>query len=255
LLINEQRVELSIPGGSMSFVNRFKLLQTLMARESVDSKDLLSDVDQDKVMKALKASKDGLPKSIRMTFQPMEEKNLAKMQAKDKKKLRKLQLQLRSAPGKALKNLLLLRRKYPNVPAIYNYIGNAYHLLHDEENEFRTVSETIERFPWYLFGKTSLAEYYLEHKEQRKVRELFQGKFEMWQHFPEVETFHVSEVRSFFNVVGTYFARANNISRALFHYIVLREIDPDHLATKRVGNEIVAKEIDNLMRKSSRNKK
>ena len=237
----------------MSFVNSYKLMQALVGRERIDAKALLADVDEDKVTRALKASKDGMPKVIRITFEPKVEKNMAKMQDKDKKKLRKLQLQLQSAPERALKNLLVLRRKYPNVPAIYNYIGSAYRLLDDDESEFRTVSETVERFPLYLFGKTSMAEYYLGHKDQRKVRELFQGKFEMWQQFPDVEFFHVSEVRSFFNVVGTYFARANNISRALFHYLVLRGIEPDHQSTFRVGNEIVIKELDNLTRRCSRN--
>ncbi|MDI6792756.1 MAG: hypothetical protein QME81_07825 [bacterium] len=133
-----------------------------------------------------------------------------------------------------------------------NTIGIAYVYSHQEHKYFETILETTERFPEYLFGKTCLVEYYLNHHEHQKVPKILDGKFELWQHYPTVEMFHVSEVRSFFNVVGIYFARVNKIARALYHYSILADIDPDHPATKRVGDEIILKEIDHLSRKFSK---
>jgi hypothetical protein len=236
----------------MSYINQFTLIQTLMERKTPDSKTLLADVKREAVIRALKRSKGGLPKPITFTNAPMEEEQLALMPLCDKERLWDLYDRLRDAPEEVLPGLLRLRQHYPNVPAIYNYLGIAYIYSQQEEKYFETLLETTEKFPTYLFGKTSLAEYYLNHHNHRKVRDIFQGKFELWQHYPTVELFHVSEVRSFWSVVGVYFARINHLARALYHYCLLQDIVPDHPATKRVGDEILLKEIDHLNRTFSK---
>jgi hypothetical protein len=104
-----------------------------------------------------------------------------------------------------------------------------------------------------------MAEYYLDHNENNKVPEIFGGKFDLTLIHPTVDVFHVSEVRTFFSIVGIYFARMNNLVRALYHYSILTDIDPDHPATKKVGDEIILKEIDNVgktfFKRTSRRKK
>jgi hypothetical protein len=237
----------------MRYINQLKLIQTMMERKPPDLRVLLADVKHEAVIRALKRSKDGLPQPVTFTNEPMEEVHLAKMPQRDKERLWAIYEQVRETPKEVIPELLHLRQHYPDVPVIYNYLGIAYIYSGQETQYVQTVMETVERFPSYLFGKTSLAEYYLNHQEHRKVKEVFEGKFELWQHYPTVTVFHVSEVRSFFSVIGSYFARINNLARALYHYGILADIVPDHPATKRLGDEIVLKEIENLSRKISQN--
>jgi hypothetical protein len=237
----------------MSYINQYKLIQTMVERRPPDSQQLLADVKRAAVLRALERSKDGVPRPVTFTNEPMEEEQLAKMPRRHKKRLWAIYDRVRETPREVIPELLKLRRQYPNVPVIYNYLGIAYISSGQEIRYLETLLETTARFPTYLFGKTSLAEYYLNHQQHRKVKEVFEGKFELWQHYPTTTIFHVSEVRSFFSVVGSYFARANNLARALYHYCILADVEPDHPATKRLGDEIILKEIDKLSRKMLRN--
>jgi hypothetical protein len=229
----------------MRYINQLKLIQTLIERKTPDSKTLLADVNYEAVIRALKRSKDGLPKPVRFTNAPMEEEYLAQVPLRDKEHLWNLYARVREVPEEVLPKLLTLQRQYPDVPAIYNYIGLAYFYSHQEREYFEVLLETTARFPEYLFGKTALAEYYLDHNESHKIPKILDGKFELCLHYPTVNLFHVSQVRSFFSVAGVYFARVNNLARALYHYGILTGIDPDHPATKKVGDEIILQEIDN----------
>ncbi len=237
----------------MKYINQSKLLQTLMAQKTPDSKTLLADVDYEAVIQALKRSKNGLPKPVKYTTEQMEEEQRSKMSRRDKERLQNIYGRIQYTPKDVIPELLTLLQRYPNVPAIYNYLGIAYICNQQEDKHFELLFETTKRFPMYLFGKTSLAEYYLTHSEHRKVPEALDGKFELWQHYPTAEVFHVSEVRSFFCVTGSYFARANNFARALYLYHLLMDIVPDHPTAKRVGDEIILKEIDNINRVVSKN--
>ncbi len=236
----------------MSYINQLTFIRTVIERKPLDSKILLADVKHEAVIRALKRSKDGLPRPVKFTNAPMEETHLAQMPLRDKEHIWDIYDRIRDVPEDVLPELLRLRQRYPDVPVIYNYLGIAYIYSHQEDKYLETLLETRERFPEYLFGKTSLAEYYLNHQEHRKVRDVFEGKFELWQHYPTVTIFHVSEVRSFFSVVGSYFARKNNLARALYHYGILADIVPDHPATKRLGDEIILKEMDNWERRFSK---
>lgn len=233
----------------MSYINHLKFTQAIFEQRPLDSKELLSDIRRDLIIKSLQRSKDGLPRAIQFTNAPIEEENLAKMPRRDKKRLWKLYEQIQENPQAVLPKLFELQTQYPDVPAIANYLSLAYRYNHQEELYLSTLLETYERFPDYLFGKTALAEYYLNQQEHRQVSNIFDRKFEIWQHCPDVKIFHVSEVRSFFSVVGTFFTKSNKIARALYYYCILADIDPNHHTTKRLGDEIIVREFDMFKKK------
>ena len=177
--------------------------------------------------------------------------SLAKMSSRDKAYLYQLYCQVREEPLAIIPELLRLQAQYPHVPTIANYLSIAYIHSQQEERHLAILLDTRKRFPEYLFGKIGLAEYYLNHQEHTRVPQMLDRKFEIWQHCPNVDMFHVSEVRSFFSVVGVYFARCNQVARALYHYCMLTDIAPEHHATKRVGDEIVLKEMNKVTRRFS----
>lgn len=232
----------------MRYINQLELLQTMLQRKPLDSKRLLADVNRQEVIQALKRSKAGLPKPIKVTNAPMEERRRSRLPPRDKERLRDIYRRVQQCPQDVLPELLTLLERHPDVPAVYNYLAIAYASVDQKDKYFETLLETTQRFPDYLFGKTALVEYYLSQHQHRKVPQILDGKFELWQHYPTAEVFHVSEARSFLCAIGSYFAHVNNLGRALYHYFVLTDIGPNHPATKRVGDEIILKAVQNVNR-------
>jgi tetratricopeptide (TPR) repeat protein len=230
------------------------LIQEIVRGEKPDSRKLLAQVDKQQVVNSIRKSKSGLPKPINFTDEPMEEENFAKLPHKVKRRLWRIYGKLTTSPREQLPELLKLRAKYPNVPAIYNYLSICYANSGQNDKFYDTVRETLEKFPDYLFGKISFAEYYLNKGDYKKIPEILEGKLELHQHYPkDVNLFHISEVRSFYSVVGCYYARANKIARALLYYFLLEEIDPEHYATQRLGNEIISIEIKKIRQRIKAN--
>lgn len=234
----------------MEYINQFKLIQEIVKGQKPDSRKLLAEIDRERVMSTIQRSKGGLPAPFICSNEPKEEENFAQIPGADKRKLLKICKKIRESPEKQLAKLLELKKRYPNVPAIYNYIGIAYACSNQSEKYYNTIIETIKKFPHYLFGKTALAEYYLKNNEHKKIPKIFDNKFEIYMHFPSsVKIFHTSEVRAFYSFIGTYYARANKQARALLCYSILEGIDPNHLATRQLGDEIIQHEIEKFRRK------
>ncbi len=234
----------------MSYINTFLLIKDMLSGKKPDAKELLAGVKKEEVLNSIKRTKSGLPQPFKVTWEPVEEENFAKLPRSVKTKLSRIYEKLPQFPGEQLPLLLELKEKYPSVPVIHNYLGLVYAYTGQIEKHFQTISETAENFPGYLFGKIALAEYYLNQNEHQKVPAIFDNKFELYQHFPpNTPVFHISEARSFYCVTGIYYARANKLPRALLCYFTLESIAPDHAATQRLGNEIILKEIEKLMQK------
>ncbi|MDQ6992386.1 MAG: hypothetical protein Q9M31_02855 [Mariprofundus sp.] len=231
----------------MSLINMFNLIHESLQGKASDPIGILSQVDRASLLRKLKKTKGGIPKTLRCTNKTMEELHLSKMPERDKENLWEIYARIPKNPAKELPKLLMLKEKYPNVSVIYNYIAMAYGLDGQNENQLKALKDTIALFPNYLFGKISLCEYYINRDEHKKVPKVLNNKFELYMHMPpSVKLFHASEVRSFHGVVGRYYLRANRINRALFCYFILADIDPEHWSTKQLAGEIVCREISTL---------
>ncbi|XCN73703.1 MAG: hypothetical protein Q3M24_02820 [Candidatus Electrothrix aestuarii] len=237
----------------MSYLNTFKLIQCLVERKKPDARSFLEEVDEDKVIAALKRSKDGLPQPFEWTTEPIEEENFAKLSVAEKKKINKVFQRVQKAPSKQIPILLQLKKKHPDLPVLYNYLAIAYQSSQQLDQYTEILHETVQLFPDYLFGKVTLADYHFNRNNHREVRKIFNNKLEIHHHFPPSRTiYHISEVRSFYSTIGALHARSGNISRAIFCYFLLQKIDPDHPLSLRIGNEILLKEISKLGKKINR---
>ena len=241
----------------MSYINTFKLIRCMAAGERPDSREFLSEVDRNKIKQSLSRSKDGLPQSFICTNEPIEEKNLAKIPYKDKQRLWDIYDRLkefREKSAQELPRLMELRKKYPNVPAIYNYIGLAYANMNQPENYYQCIIATSEKFPDYLFGKISVAEYCINNNRHKEIPAIFDNKLEIYMHYPKtVKAFHISEVRAFYSTVGIYYARSKKTARAIFSYFVINSVDPDHWVTQKLADEIILIEIEKLKKMMQKN--
>lgn len=232
----------------MGYLTEEMVLKAYRDGTHEDPRALLADIDREAVYKAVQNSKDGLMLEMAFTTMPIEHPELQKMSPGDRRKLDEASPMAKTHPGKALPILMELLMEYPKVPAIYNYISTAYAFSGRNEDRLDVIQETIKRFPGYLFGKTALAEYYLETGNHREIPKIFDGQFDLRRLYPDVEVFHISEVRAFFSVMARYFARVGNISRALYYYFFMERLEPENPAIKVVAREIVRKEMDRLMR-------
>jgi len=215
-----------------------------------DSRQCLAEVDRQAVTRALQRTKEGLPKPVLCTSEPVEEENFARLPASVKRTLDRIHQTLTEFPkesARVLPELLQLRERHPKVPTIANYIGRVYGNTGQPQKYFDHSVDTIRRFPDYLFGKTALAEYYLHIGSHKEVPKVLEGKLEIYMHYPPtVKMFHFSEVRSFYWTVGAYYARSNKTARALHCYFVVESADSEHWAVTRLANEIISKEMQKL---------
>ncbi len=240
----------------MNYINRFSLIQTMLDPENreLDYKELLSTVDRNQIMKRIEKTNPELKGtgSFFITEEPVEEEKWSKLPNREKKKLLRLYEKLKKSEDldAVITDLCSYKLKYPDVPAIYNYLGIAYQRANQRRKYLRVLFETRDKFPDYIFGKSSLAEYYLSLNKFRKIPDLLDHKFEITQHFPEgTEAFHISTVRGFYNITGRYFAKVGKIELAYKSYFLLSDLDSDHLATKTLGFEIIGYELHGLRKK------
>lgn len=241
----------------MNYINKFELIRAI-TNEKLDHIQLISTVDREKVLSKIYKNKPELQDigNFYITNNPVEEKGWSKLPRKDKKKILNLNSKLKRLrnPDKIIIELIKYKLKYPNVPTIYNYLSMAYNIANQTKKHYESLFETIDKFPEYVFGKISLAEYYLNNNEFTKIPPLLHNKFEITQHFPVgTDVFHVSEVRGFYYITGRYFAHAGKIERAYKSYFLLSDLDKNHQTTEILGQEILSYEISIFKKKLKKN--
>ena len=254
--ISRERLDFLSVAILMSYISSLKLIHSIVTGKKTDAREILSEVDRHRIEQSLKRSKDGLPEVPIFTNEPIEEENLSRIPFQDKQRLWGIYDRL-TKPGerstRELPALMELRKKHPNVPAIYNYITIAYANMGQHDDYYQTIIDTYRKFPGYLFGMISAAEYCLNNDRHKEVPAIFGNKLEIAMHYPGVcKVFHISEVRSFYSIVGRYYSRNRKAARAIFYYFIINEIAPDHWATKKLADEIILMEVRGLKKKLNR---
>lgn len=239
----------------MRYINQFKLIHAITEHKDgwLNYKELLSTVNRQQIMKKLQKSNSGLKgiSDFFITEEPIEDENWLKLPERDKKKIARLNAKIKKSKNlhSVISDLLKYKLKYPDVPPIYNYLGIAYNRADQQKEFYRILLETREKFPDYVFGKISMAEYYLSIDRHKKIPDILDHKFEITQHFPVgTEAFHISAVRGFYYVIGMYFIRAGKAELAYKSYFLLSDLDIDNPSTQILGHEIIGHEIKALKR-------
>jgi len=230
----------------MNYISTFKLLNSILSR-NLDPTKLLKTVDKNRIINNLINIEGSLPEPFSSTDGIIEEKNFSKMLSSDKDLLQEIRDEIKKDGYRfsyLMNRLNILKEKYPNVPMIYNYISILYERDGNDKKYFDVVNETIKKFPDYIFGKISLCDYYIKKNLHNKVPEVLRNKFNIYQHYPtDKEEFHVSEVRGFYSILGSYYIYCNKMENAYYCYFILCDIDNEHEVAKKLANEIVLKEV------------
>ncbi len=246
----------------MNYINQFELIKAMLGHKSegLDYKELLSTVNRPQIMKRIEKTNPELKgiDDFFITEDPIEEENWSKLPKKEKRKIAKLNEKIKKSEDleTVIQDLDSYKLKHPDVPAIYNYLGIAYTRANQQKKYLRVLFETREKFPDYLHGKISLAEYYLSVNKFRKIPGLLDSKFEITQHFPVgTEVFHISTVKGFYYITGRYFALAGKIELAYKSYFLLSDLDIDAQTTQILGHAIIGYEMGGLKKKMRTHKR
>jgi tetratricopeptide (TPR) repeat protein len=128
-----------------------------------------------------------------ITDEPIEEPAYRQLPKSVKEQLERLHHDAQFHPKTAIVELLKLKKRYPQVPQIYNYLAVAYSRTGEAEKSEAITKENMRQNPNYLFAKINYAEFCLEREEYEKIPEIFEQKYDLQMLYPERKKFHVSE--------------------------------------------------------------
>jgi tetratricopeptide (TPR) repeat protein len=187
--------------------------------------------------------------SFEITDEPLEDKFSQAIPDEISDQLEELYYLCQKNPSKAIAPLEKLRRQYPDIPKVYNFLFAAYEWSGDKAKAREAVLEMYRRHPDYLFAKVNYAEFCLQDGNYDKIAEIFDNKFDLALLYPDRKKFHISEVRGFYGIMGRYWLETGQTQAAKICYKLLRQIDPENEITKRLGGELMRKRFHNLLKK------
>jgi hypothetical protein len=131
-----------------------------------------------------------------------------------------------------LKNLV---ERYPNYPALKNYLGVAYQEADLNEECNALVNEILEKHPDYLFGRIMGAQNYLEKHQPEKSAELMAGFTTLKALYPNRDEFHISEVKSYHGLAAQYHLYVDNEEEAQQHLKILKAAEVEKSTIKTIA--------------------
>lgn len=167
-----------------------------------------------------------------ITYNPIKNEYSYMAPAKIEKEInQELYVMALENPKEAIPRLEELRALYPDHPRIYNYLATALASVGNRKKAAEMVEENYRRNPNYLFARMNYAEICLRRGHTEKIPEIFDNKFDLKLLYPERKTFHITEVVSFFGLIGLYYKKINDIEKAENMLTILEHLDPDNQIT------------------------
>ncbi|MBF0144397.1 MAG: hypothetical protein HQL59_13195 [Magnetococcales bacterium] len=135
-------------------------------------------------------------------------------------------------PHGAMARLKTLVEQYPDVPTLSNWLCVAHSRLGNHREVKAVVETSFHRHPGYLFGRLNYAEILLGEGKLREAFEIFGKSFVLTDVVPGRETFHFSEVLSFYGLVARYVLSLGKLKTAMSFLGMLRQVKEDHHTTR-----------------------
>lgn len=130
-------------------------------------------------------------------------------------------------PATYIEQLEALCQQYPDDKTFGNFLAAVYDSTGDEAKSIQMIKDNYQKRPDYLFAKFQMAELYMAEGEFDKVYEMFDGKLDLKQLFPQRNTFHISEVKSMLYTAARYHDWTGDSKTFNHCYGILQEIEPN----------------------------
>jgi tetratricopeptide (TPR) repeat protein len=100
------------------------------------------------------------------------------------------------------------------VPRLGQILGTAYMVMQRYEEAGEVFLELTQRYPDYLFGYISYANWLIHKRRAEDVAELFHHQMDMSFHLRGRKLVHVSEFIAFYGMLVQYYLARNELKRA-----------------------------------------
>lgn len=188
----------------------------------------------------------------KITQDALPNKTLKRLPRRVREEVSQLSELIQASPAQAIPPLLKLTKKYSHVPLFYNYLSVAYEKTGQAEKAYASIEESYKRHPDYLFARTNYAFVCLQNQQPEKIPGIFDHKFDLKYLYPDREVFHISEFTSFMGVMALYHHAIGNRKIAKLYYKLLKNIDPEHLMTRRIQMELYPSLFQQLVKRLTR---
>lgn len=115
-------------------------------------------------------------------------------------------------------------QKYPHVTTFYNYLAIAYQQQGREKEEYELIQATIKKFPNYFFARINLLAHYIITENITELDKLLGDVNSIKDFAPEIDTFHISEIASFYSSFLDYLAYKNDAKKIKEIWSLLEKI-------------------------------
>jgi tetratricopeptide (TPR) repeat protein len=123
-----------------------------------------------------------------------------------------------------IQKLERLIERYPNVPALYNYLSIAY-MVHENQEKFMKINElTIKRFPDYPIAKMNQATRLTLAGKFDEAEALLGQTMDINAFIPTRKIFHISEVFQFYETTTRFFIHKRDFKVADSHLNLLKKL-------------------------------
>ena len=184
-----------------------------------------------------------------ITYEAIKDRAYRKLPAPVKEQLTRLHSDAQRKPQQAIPELLKLKKKYPNIPQIYNYLAVAYSASGEMAKAEAITEENMLKNPDYLFARANYAEICFTRKEYEKIPEIFDHAYDLQTLYPKRKRFHISEFVNFMGLMGYYFAKTDQRELAEQYNEILQEMAPDFPMAKRLNRELHPGPLVRLLRR------
>lgn len=151
-------------------------------------------------------------------------------------------------PAAAIPLLEPLLERYPDVPTLYNWLATAYGVVGRKADANRLVRLSYERHPDYLFAKINYATSLIEDGQTGRVREIFNGTFDLADHLGR-ETIHITEFVAFYGMMVDYHCREGRFDGAMQMVDMVEKLIPGSDTAKALRNRVSGHSMMRQLRK------
>jgi len=146
---------------------------------------------------------------------------------------------LKIGSPKALKILLDLHEKYPNIPEAINNIAACYQSQGKMDKVEEFLAKLNRTSPDYLFARIARATKAMRDGRGEEIPSIFNNCFNLKDLYPERDLFHVTEVTAFSYTMGLYFCLIKDLETAQIYYDLLAQFaDEDDARVKTLSFRI-----------------
>ena len=162
-----------------------------------------------------------------------------------------------SGKGYNVKEIKEYIKHYPHIPHFKNYLSGLYQNMGKKAKANEVTNLIVKAHPDYLFGKINLCVRLVEEGKLDKVREILGEDLDLQALYPHRDTFHISEVVSFYNVRARYYFALEDVDSLEACSEFLNEVAPDHEVTENVSRMVMLTRMksgfSNFMDRDERN--